>query len=93
MVKKKTLVIGASENPIRYSYLAVQKLNAHQYPVIALGLKKGTIGNIEIETEKKKFENIDTITLYLNPFKPKGLLRLHPFPSSQKNHFQSRYRE
>jgi predicted CoA-binding protein len=40
MIKKKTLVIGASENPSRYSYLAVQRLNAHQYPVIALGLKK-----------------------------------------------------
>ena len=36
MINKKTLVIGASENPIRYSYLAVQKLIAHQYPVIAL---------------------------------------------------------
>ena len=66
MEKKKTLVIGASENPSRYSYLAVQKLTAHQYPVIALGLKKGSIGNIEIETEKKNFEQIDTITLYIN---------------------------
>jgi len=82
MIKKKTLVIGASENPLRYSYLAVQRLNAHQYPVIALGLKKGSIGNIEIETEKKNFEDIDTITLYLNPANQKGyynyILSLHP---------------
>ncbi|MBC7890314.1 MAG: CoA-binding protein [Ferruginibacter sp.] len=71
MEKKKTLVIGASANPARYSYLAVQKLTAHQHPVIALGLKKGVIGTTEIETEKKPFEKIDTITLYINPFRQK----------------------
>ena len=67
MEKKKTLVIGASANRERYSYLAVEKLSAHQHPVIALGLKKGLIGKVEIETERKAFDNIDTITLYLNP--------------------------
>ena len=82
MEKKKTLVIGASSNPSRYSFLAVQKLSAHQHPVIALGLKNGLIGNIEIETEKKAFDNINTITLYLNPFHQKEyyhyILSLHP---------------
>jgi uncharacterized protein len=67
MEKKKTLVIGASANPQRYSYLAVQKLSAHQHPVIALGLKKGMIEVTEIETEKKQFQQIDTVTLYINP--------------------------
>jgi predicted CoA-binding protein len=71
MEKKNTLVIGASENPARYSYLAVQKLNAHQQPVIALGLRKGMIGNTVIETEKKVFEQVDTVTLYLNPLRQK----------------------
>ena len=82
MEKKRTLVIGASQNPSRYSYLAVQKLTAHQYPVIALGLKKGSIGNTDIETEKKKFEQIDTITLYINPLHQKSyydyILSLEP---------------
>ena len=72
MEKKKTLVIGASENPSRYSHLAVQQLTAHQYPVIALGLKKGAIGEVEIETEKKKFGQIDTVTLYINPLHQKA---------------------
>ena len=67
MTAKKTLVLGASENPARYSNLAVKKLIANSHPVIALGKKKGSIGNIIIETEKKYFKNIDTITLYLNP--------------------------
>ena len=66
MEHKKTLVLGASENPDRYSNLAVKKLSAQDHPVIALGRKKGTIGNILIETEKKPINDIDTITLYLN---------------------------
>ena len=71
MSKKKTLVIGASQNPARYSYLAVQKLTAYQHPVVAIGLRKGSIGGTEIETEKKPFEEVDTVTLYLNPDRQK----------------------
>lgn len=71
MDQKKTLVIGASANPHRYSYLAVQRLAANQHPVIALGIKKGLIGTTEIETEKKVVENVDTITLYINPVRQK----------------------
>lgn len=67
MEKKKTLVIGASENKERYAYLAVEMLMNHQQPVVALGNKKGTIGSTIIETEKKHFDNIDTVTLYINP--------------------------
>ena len=67
MKKKKTLVLGASPNPSRYSYLAIQKLTAYEHPVVALGIKKGSIGNSIIETEKKLFNDIDTVTLYLNP--------------------------
>ena len=69
MEKKKTLVIGASENPERYSNLAVRKLTTHQYPVVAIGLKKGTIDNTPIETEKIPLTNIDTVTLYINPLR------------------------
>ncbi|MGF2411784.1 CoA-binding protein [Ferruginibacter sp.] len=71
MKTKKTLVIGASENPARYSNLAVKKLTANNHPVIALGKKAGSINSNIIETEKKQFENIDTVTLYLNPINQK----------------------
>ena len=71
MNQKKTLVIGASENPARYSNLAIQKLNAYQHPVVAIGLKKGMVGKTAIETEKKPMEDIDTVTLYLNPTRQK----------------------
>jgi uncharacterized protein len=64
---KKTLVIGATTNPERYAYLAVQKLTAHQHPVVAFGIKPGNIGNVPIHTQREAFKDIDTVTLYLNP--------------------------
>lgn len=64
---KKTLVIGASTNPSRYSNLAINRLVENGHALEAIGLKKGTIAGVAIETEKKDFENIDTVTLYLNP--------------------------
>ena len=66
MDKKKTLVLGASENEMRYSNLAVKKLIAHDHPVVALGKKAGMIGDTVIITDKKIIEDIDTVTLYLN---------------------------
>jgi uncharacterized protein len=63
---KLTLVIGASENEERYSNKAVKMLKAKKHDVIALGNKTGKIDDTPIETEKKPYENIDTITLYIN---------------------------
>ncbi|MFN2438693.1 MAG: CoA-binding protein [Chitinophagaceae bacterium] len=64
---KKTMVLGASENPSRYSYLAIRKLASHQHPVVAIGKRKGKVGDIEIATEHLQVSDVDTITLYLNP--------------------------
>lgn len=69
--KKRTLVLGASENPSRYSFLALQRLQTHKHPVLAIGKKKGVVGNVQIETEKKEWKNVDTVTLYLNPLHQK----------------------
>ncbi len=66
-VPKKTLVLGASDNPSRYSYLALHRLKAHGHPVVAIGRKAAMVGNIPIEKEKKEFTGVDTVTLYLNP--------------------------
>src|ERR1044072_2822004 len=65
--KKKTLVLGASDNPNRYSYLAIKRLRGHGHPVLGVGRKHTIVDDVEIEKEKKQFEGIDTITLYLNP--------------------------
>ena len=64
---KKTILLGASENPERYSYLATQKLVAHQHPITAIGLRSGHIGTIPIITTHPVIENVDTVTLYLSP--------------------------
>jgi len=62
---KKTVVIGASENPERYSFRAVVSLSKHGYEVIAVGLKDGMILSIPITKEKTYIDNVDTITLYV----------------------------
>ena len=67
MENKKTLVLGASENPSRYSYLAIKKLMAHGHEVVAVGRKKGNVGEVEITTDSPELDDIHTVTLYLNP--------------------------
>ena len=80
--QKKTVVLGASDNPSRYSYLAVERLTQQQHPVIALGRKQGSIGNTSILTDRPAIEAVDTVTLYLNEQNQKDfydyILSLHP---------------
>lgn len=80
--KKKTLILGASGNPSRYSYLAIQRLRSHGHPVVAIGKKDTRVADVEIGTEKKLFDDVDTVTLYLNPIHQKEyydyILKLKP---------------
>lgn len=64
---KKTLVIGASENPDRYSNKAIKALVSHNHEVVAIGLRAGEVAGITFDSEKKAFENVDTVTLYVGP--------------------------
>jgi len=70
-MKKKTLVLGASLNLSRYSNLAINRLVSYDQPIVAIGLRKGEIAGVSISTEKENFEDIDTVTLYLNPQRQK----------------------
>ncbi|MEM6720123.1 MAG: CoA-binding protein [Bacteroidota bacterium] len=63
----KTLVLGASMKSHRFSHKAVQRLESHQHEVVAFGLKEGEISGVTIDTELVQYEDIHTITLYLNP--------------------------
>jgi len=68
MVKeKKTLVLGASDNPSRYSYLAIQRLRNHGHPVVAIGRRHTKVADVPITKDKEPTTGIDTVTLYLNP--------------------------
>ncbi len=66
-IAKKTVVLGASDNPARYSYLALRKLQANHHPIIAIGKKNGKVGDVTIQTDHMPVEAVDTVTLYLNP--------------------------
>ncbi len=64
---KKTIVIGASDNPERYSYKATVALKKHDHEVIPIGIKEGEINGVKISTSKAKIDNVDTVTLYVGP--------------------------
>ena len=64
---KNTVVIGASENPGRYASLAVGSLLRHGHKVFPVGLRKGTIHDLPIITEKSVIPDVDTVTLYIRP--------------------------
>lgn len=71
MKNKKTLVLGASTNPERYAYKAIQMLIDDQHPVIAIGQKQGTVATVNIHTKMIPVSQIHTVTLYLNPQRQK----------------------
>lgn len=64
---KRTLVLGASPNPQRYSYKAVLSLLKKGHPVFPVGLRKGEISGHKILTTPQAVEDIDTVTLYVGP--------------------------
>ena len=60
-----TLVVGASPNSERYSFLATSLLNEHGISVYPYGIKTGMINDIPILNEWPSQIPIDTVTLYL----------------------------
>jgi predicted CoA-binding protein len=81
-MQKRTLVIGASQNPARYSYKAIHKLRYYNHPVVAIGLKEGLVDDVKIEKGNIPIDGIDTVTIYLSAENQKNvedyLLSLHP---------------
>ena len=70
-MSKKTLVIGASLKPERYSNIAIKRLRKYKHDIRAFGLKAGMVEDVFIDTELMPYKDIDTITLYLNPMRQK----------------------
>lgn len=70
-MNKKTLVLGASLKSHRYSNMAIKRLVYSGFEVVAFGLNGGNVNNITVDAELKSYENVDTVTLYLNPEKQK----------------------
>jgi uncharacterized protein len=66
-MKNKTLVLGASDNPGRYSNMAMLKLRDKGHAVVAVGRRGGQVSGMEILSAPPVTDEIDTVTLYLNP--------------------------
>ena len=66
-MSKKTLVLGASLNPSRYSYLVLERLINKGHDVVGVGRESGTVFGVEIFSNLMPFKDIHTVTLYLSP--------------------------
>jgi len=81
MTNKKTLVIGASENPARYSYKAIRSLRMYNHDVVALAKKEGQVEDVKIQKEFP-VNGIHTVTMYLGPQRQPDyyskIIDLHP---------------
>ena len=79
---KPTLVLGATDNPARYAYLAATRLQAAGHPVYLLGSHEGKVGDAPIMVGKPALNNVDTVTLYLRPERQEEyydyIIGLHP---------------
>ncbi|MEY4459910.1 MAG: hypothetical protein RIT38_1140 [Bacteroidota bacterium] len=67
MQSSVTMVLGASPNPERYSYMATVLLSQKGHTVYPFGIKKGLIQNLNIVQDWPSPGSIDTLTLYLGP--------------------------
>lgn len=69
-----TLILGASENPERYSYQALVELKKRGHTVYAVGRKPALVQEVPIFTKLSADWKIDTVTLYLNPQQQKDYI-------------------
>ena len=66
---KKTIIVGASPNPSRYSFMAATELRDNNYDFVPMGIKRGEVLGkpiLDIRT-KPHIPNVHTITLYIRP--------------------------
>jgi predicted CoA-binding protein len=68
-MRKKTVIVGATDNRSRYAYLAANMLKEYDNEIVPLGIKSGSVAGHEILDIRKKPEikDVDTITLYIGP--------------------------
>jgi predicted CoA-binding protein len=64
---KKTVVLGASPNPARYSFKAVKSLLRYGHEAVAVGFRPGVIYDKFIQRGMPEIEDVHTIALYIGP--------------------------
>ena len=66
-IKNTIVILGASSNPLRTSYMAAKLLLKRGCNLLAIANQKGFIGNLPIHEEEQFIKNTETIILFLNP--------------------------
>lgn len=66
-MRDKTLIIGASLNPERYSYKAAEKLLANNHEIYMIGNREDTLFEREVSKQQVAFADVDTVTMYVSP--------------------------
>lgn len=98
-IQIKTLVIGASNNPRRYSNLALQFLKKFKHQVIGISKRKFEFDGAKIYTHKVFLNDVHTVTIYLNSQNQKEyedyILELNPKrvifnPGAENKDFQKK---
>ena len=65
---KKTVVLGASEDPERYAHKALKRLMENGHPVLPVNPKLTTLEGLPVYRELSEIrEPVDTVTVYLSP--------------------------
>lgn len=66
-MKKHTVILGASDNPSRYAYLAAERLKNADQPFTLVSIKKGALFGHDFLNlqEKPAIKDVHTVTLYI----------------------------
>jgi len=64
---KKTVVLGASPNPSRFSYKAVKSLVIHGFDVVPVGFRPGVAHDRIIQRGQPEIEDVHTVAMYVGP--------------------------
>lgn len=65
----KTVIVGATDNPSRYAYLAASMLREYNHEIAPIGIKTGTVQGTEIQDIRTRpdIKDVHTITMYIGP--------------------------
>lgn len=69
-MKKRTVIVGASENPSSYAYLAANNLKSKDHEIIPISIHSGSVlGQSFLDLNSRpSIAGVDTVTLYINPY-------------------------
>ena len=59
------MVLGASPNPVRFSYKAVKSLRKHDHEVVAVGFREGDIEGTKVLVGQPPVEDVHTVSIYI----------------------------